>query len=259
MRSDRTVDIAVLLPDLLGTYADGGNAEILAQRSRWRDIPARVLSVEVGHALPTGCDLYVLGGGEDTAQDRAAQWLRRHRGGFAAVAEQAVTLAVCAGMQLLGHATWDRPGTHRSGLGLLDLETHRAPERQIGESVSACHLPAVGDLVGFHNHAGVSLLGSRTAPLGAALRGPANHPDTTDDGAIVGARGAVPHSGAGIVATYMHGPVLARNPALADHLLSRAVGTPLPPLDPTLLPDLPRLRDQYLHHRRRGCRRAWKR
>jgi CobQ-like glutamine amidotransferase family enzyme len=106
--------------------------------------------------------------------------------------------------------------------------------------VSTCTLPGVGALTGFHNHRGVSTLGPHAQPLAHLDRGPGNHPATADEGAVSDA------SGPGVVASYLHGPVLARNPALADHLLTRALGAPLPELDPERLPDLPALRRTYL-------------
>jgi CobQ-like glutamine amidotransferase family enzyme len=246
--AESEVGIAVLLPDLLDTYSDSGNALVLAQRLRWRGIPARVVPVPSSEAPPSGCELYLLGGGEDTAQAVATAWLVRHRSTIAAAAERAVVLAVCAGMQLLGLSTTDTARTTRPGLGLLDLTTRPAPKRQVGEAVSMSGLAGVGRLTGFHNHRGVSLLGPRARPLGRAERGPGNHPGSADDGALSGTAS----DGPGIVATYMHGPVLARNPRLADHLLARSLGTDLTDLDPSLLTDLPALRRHYLrpHHRR---------
>ncbi len=247
MGADSRVEIAILLPDVLGTYSDAGNATVLAQRLAWRGIDARVIAVTASDAPPTSCELYLLGGGEDTAQHTAAEWLHRHPDLATTLAERAVTLAVCAGLQLLGHATTDLAGRSRPGLGLLDLTTRPGASRQVGESVSTSALPGVGALTGFHNHRGVSLLGSHARPLARTEHGPSNHPDTTVEGALtptvdLAGRGPSP----GIVATYLHGPVLARNPALADHLLTRALGGPLPDLDPARLADLPALRRAYL-------------
>lgn len=240
MGTESAVGIAVLLPDLLGTYSDAGNATVLAQRLRWRGIDARVVEVTAADAPPLGCELYLLGGGEDTAQDAAAVWLRDRPALITTLGERAVTLAVCAGLQLLGHGTTGLDGRVRPGLGLLDLTTRPGAHRTVGESVSTCTLPGVGALTGFHNHRGVSTLGPDAQPLARLDRGAGNHPDTADEGAVSDA------SGPGVVASYLHGPVLARNPALADHLLTRALGVPLPELDPERLPDLPALRRTYL-------------
>ncbi|WP_433038366.1 glutamine amidotransferase [Actinomycetospora sp. CA-053990] len=245
MAADSEVGIAVLLPDLLDTYSDAGNAHVLAQRLRWRGLAARIVPVPSGAAPPTDCRLYLLGGGEDAAQDAAAGWLARHRAVLADAAEDAVVVAVCAGLQLLGHRTTDAAGVTREGLGLLDLTTRAAARRQVGEAVSRSGLPGVGRLTGFHNHRGVSRLGPGAWPLARRERGPANDPSGQDEGAL-SATAAQDPEGPGIVATYLHGPVLARNPLLADHLLRRAVGEPMPELDPGRLPDVAGLRRRYL-------------
>ena len=79
MTGASTIRIGLLLPDVLGTYSDAGNAAVLAARARWRGIPAEILTIPADAAPPAGCDVYLLGGGEDTAQLFAADWLRRHR------------------------------------------------------------------------------------------------------------------------------------------------------------------------------------
>ena len=244
-RADDAVGIAVLLPDLLGTYSDVGNATVLVQRLRWRGLGARVVEVTSADIPPTTCDLYVLGGGENTAQAAAARWLRAHPALVGTLSAHAVTLAVCAGLQLLGHATTGTDGLSRAGLGLLDVTTRPGAHRAVGESVAVSTLPGVGVLTGFHNHRGTSLLGSSASPLAHVASGPANHPADDAEGAL-GGPGDRAHDGPGVVATYLHGPVLARNPALADHLLARVVGHPLPDLDPDRLTDMPALRRAYL-------------
>ncbi|MDQ4069137.1 MAG: glutamine amidotransferase, partial [Actinomycetota bacterium] len=70
------VSIALLYPELLGTYGDGGNATVLAQRLRWRGIPAEVVDVHAGEPIPRGCQIYLMGGGEDAPQALAAHELR---------------------------------------------------------------------------------------------------------------------------------------------------------------------------------------
>ncbi len=256
--SDSTIGIGLLLPDVLGTYSDAGNATVLAQRLHWRGIDAEVVTVTADDTPPTSCELYLLGGGEDTAQYFAARWLARHHQLRTAIETSAVTLAVCAGLQLLGHVMVDRAGREHAGVGLLDLSTRPAPTRAVGETVARCRLPEVGTLTGFSNHGGATTLGPGTAPLAEIDRGPGNDPAGHTEGALHPDVSTSPHDPTphpatssqrvpGVVATYLHGPVLARNPALADHLLARALGHPLPALDPARLPDLPALRVTYLH------------
>ncbi|HEY2194553.1 MAG TPA: glutamine amidotransferase [Actinomycetospora sp.] len=225
------VTVVLLLPEVLGTYGDAGNAAVLATRLRWRGIPARVLSVGWTDAVPADGDLYVLGGGEDAAQVLAADRLRDSIGLHRALDRGAPTLAVCAGLQVLGTAFTVADGTRVAGLGALDLETRPGGgPRRIGDVVADPLLPGLdGPLEGFENHGGITELGPDAAPL-ARLRDPGRGPVGAGNGTGDRLEGAVSGRGRGsVVGTYLHGPVLARNPALADLLLTRAVGE-LPPL-----------------------------
>jgi CobQ-like glutamine amidotransferase family enzyme len=237
MTTDSTITIGLLLPDVLGTYSDSGNATVLAQRLRWRGMSAEVLRCTAGQAPPTGCDIYLLGGGEDTAQLFAASWLRSHRALCHALESSGVTLAVCAGLQILGRTMADSDGREHSGAGLLDITTRPRRRRATGNIVTDCHLPGVGQLCGFENHRGATTLGPGVRPLGQVVSGVGNGERPF---ARAAGEGALSER---IIGTYLHGPVLARNPALADHILARATGAALPPLE---LPDQAALRDNYL-------------
>jgi lipid II isoglutaminyl synthase (glutamine-hydrolysing) len=236
-RSDSEVSIGLLLPDVLGTYADSGNATVLAQRLRWRGIRARIVECTAEREPPTTCDIYLLGGGEDVAQLFAASWLRRHRALCGAIESSCVTLAVCAGLQIMGNSMIDQDGTEHPGAGLLDITTKPRRHRATGHIVTDCHLPGVGRLVGFENHRGGTSLGPGAQPLGEVVSGVGNGAGATGRRSSEGARGGR------IIGTYLHGPVLARNPALADHILTRAIGETLPDLE---VPDQSALRATYL-------------
>ncbi|HTT92844.1 MAG TPA: hypothetical protein VMF65_25040 [Acidimicrobiales bacterium] len=219
-----SISVALIYPDLLGTYGDSGNAAILAQRLRWRGHQARVLTVGPDEAVPTSCELYVVGGGEDLPQELAASKLSAGRPLHRAVDEGAVVLAICAGLQILGRTFVGVDGKSSSGLGLLDCVTVRSSSpRAIGEVVvrpaqewARSGLPS---LTGFENHAAVTELGPDARPVGEVVTGIGNK-DGTVEGAVSGR----------VWGTYLHGPVLARNPRLADLLLSWVVG-PLAPVD----------------------------
>jgi CobQ-like glutamine amidotransferase family enzyme len=230
------VRIALVSPDLLGTYGDKGNAEVLRQRLRWRGRSAEVVSVT--GTVPTDCDIYVLGGGEDSAQVLAAERAARSRGLQGTVEQGAVVLAVCAGLQILGERFAGPDGREHPGLGLLDVTTTRRARRAVGEVV-ASPIPAElagAVLTGFENHGGATRLGPAAQPLAHVVSGVGNGGEGTE-GVTTGR----------IVGTYLHGPVLARNPALADLLLEWAVGEPLPPLE---VPAVERLRARRLRARR---------
>ena len=126
---DSTITVALLFPDLLGTYGDSGNAAILAQRLRWRGFDAEVLTVRSGDPVPAGCQVYVVGGGEDLPQASAGRQLGpRVSGPLArAVDNGAGVLAVCAGLQILGVSFVGPDGVESDGLGLVDCVTRRGP------------------------------------------------------------------------------------------------------------------------------------
>jgi CobQ-like glutamine amidotransferase family enzyme len=217
-----TVRVALVYPDLLGTYGDSGNAVILAQRLRWRGRPAEVTVVHAGETVPDSCDLYVLGGGEDLPQALAARDLNAHRPLHRAVERGAAVLAVCAGLQVMGTSFVGPDGVDRRGLGLLDCVSVRGGrQRAVGELVvEPTAEPSLPLLTGYENHGAVTQLGPDARPAGRVRSGIGNGAGDGTDGAVSGR----------IWGTYLHGPVLARNPALADHLLSLIVG-PLGPLD----------------------------
>lgn len=235
MADGSAVDIGLVLPDLLGTYGDSGNAEVLRRRLEWRGIPARIIPITVDDPMPLSLPLYVVGGGEDTAQELAMRYL----GGLGTAAERgAIVFAVCAGLQLLGHQFTVASGQTRAGLGMLDAWTVAAARRAIGEIITEPSAAGLDQpLTGFENHQGRTELGPRACPLANVTRGIGN-----GDGTEGVAQGR-------IIGTYLHGPVLARNPQLADLLLTRVVGRDLPALD---LPSVTGLRRHRLGARSRG-------
>ena len=217
-----SVRVVVVHPDLLGTYGDGGNGLILARRLAWRGVAVELVEAMSGAPVPSSGDVYCLGGGEDAAQARAAAELAEGDPIGRAVAGGAAVLAVCAGFQVIGHRFPSADGELRAGLGLIDVDTAKGSgPRPVGELVVQPR-PELGlpRLTGYENHGGRTRLGTGVAPLGRVEAGIGNGGGDHSEGAIAGR----------VLGTYMHGPVLARNPGLADLLLSWVVG-PLEPLD----------------------------
>ena len=232
------VRIGLVLPDVMGTYGDGGNAVVLRQRLRLRGIPAEIVDVTLAGPVPDSLDLYTLGGAEDYAQRLATRHLLRHRGLQRAAERGAPVLAICAAIQVLGHWYETAAGERVDAVGLLDVTTSPQPERTIGEVVSTPLIEGLSEpLTGFENHRGGTVLGPDARPLAAVLTGAGNRLGDGFDGAVQGS----------VVATYLHGPCLARNPALADLLLTRVVG----PLAPLELPEVEQLRRERLAAPRR--------
>lgn len=211
--------VVVVYPELLGTYGDGGNGRVLAQRARWRGIGTELVEAGADRPLPAG-DVYCIGGGEDGPQQLAAELLRADGTLAAAATSGAPVLAVCAGYQIVGRRFPATDGQPLDGLGLLDVVTEKsAAPRAVGEILAEPLVEGLPALSGFENHSGRTTRGPGAAPLARVAAGVGNGDRT--EGAIAGR----------VVGTYLHGPVLARNPALADLLLGWATGGALEPLD----------------------------
>jgi len=208
--------IAVVYPDLLGTYGDGGNGLILAQRAEWRGLEVVLTQAPSDAALPEA-DIYCLGGGEDGPQVRAARSLIEDATLSRRAAAGAVVLAVCAGYQIVGRTFPGADGTPHQGVGLLDIETAKGTgPRAVGEVVGEAIDDAPGalpTLTGFENHGGQTTLGPDVTPLARVVHGVGNGDGSGTEGAISGR----------VIGTYLHGPLLARNPAVADLLLAWAL------------------------------------
>lgn len=239
------VEIVLLYQSLLGIYGDRGNAMVLRQRLAWRGIDATLTIVEPGDAVPTTGAVYLLGGGEDAAQTSAVRALKADGHLFGAIERGAVLFAVCAGYQIAGRTfTVGENDDVIDGLGLLDVTTTRGSERAVGEVLSTWTKPDGTEslLTGFENHGGFTYLGPDAAPLARVEIGVGNSGDGTD-GAVQG----------NVLGIYPHGPILARNPELADHLLELALGRELEPLPD---PELDELRRQRIAAvRKAGLRR----
>jgi CobQ-like glutamine amidotransferase family enzyme/UDP-N-acetylmuramyl tripeptide synthase len=223
--------VVVVHPDLLGTYGDGGNGQVLAGRAVWRDIPVELIYALSDAPLPAGADVYCLGGGEDGPQVQSAERLRD--GVLAgAVDAGAVVLAVCAGYQVIGRSFPGADGRPHPGVGLLDVDTVKGfGRRAVGELAAEPFRPTTENadpdpvvletLTGFENHSAVTRVGPGARPLARVLSGVGNGGGDGTEGARSGR----------VLGTYAHGPALARNPSLADLLLAWATGSVPAPLE----------------------------
>ena len=188
-----------------------------------------------------------MGGGEDTAQTLAVE----HLAGLTRVT--APIMAICAGLQVLGES-FRANGRVIDGVGLIDATTTTLKKRAIGEiRTRPTGLPGLTEtLTGFENHMGATLLGADASPLGTVLVGVGNSDssgtyDMADPSAQLSAEGVVQGN---VIATYLHGPVLARNPQLADVLLAQAMGCEVTELAPLELPEVDQLRKERLAAKR---------
>jgi hypothetical protein len=211
------VRLCHLYPGEMNIYADRGNIAVLRQRLAWRGLSLSVSEIGMGERPdPAEYDMYYLGGGQDRDQAVVAQDLARHKADalHSAARDGAVVVAVCGGYQLAGHGYTALDGSRMPGIGLLDIDTVAGTTRLIGNIAIQAELSGESAVVvGFENHAGRTHRGPGSPPLGRVLRGHGN------DGAD-GTEGAVRDH---VVGTYLHGPLLPRNPWLADVLLRWAL------------------------------------
>jgi lipid II isoglutaminyl synthase (glutamine-hydrolysing) len=228
----RKIVIGHLYPDYLNIYADRGNIAVLERRAAWRGIGFDYRTIGLGDEVnPDEHDLYYVGGGQDREQALIAPDLATKGGRLReAVEARAAFLAVCGGYQLLGRFYRDRSGAELPGIGLLPHYTVAGERRMIGDVLLACELEPGQQrtLAGFENHAGRTYLDDGAEPLGRVVAGFGNNGDDGLEGSRVG----------NALGTYLHGPLLPRNPWLADWLIARALARRLgnpPDLEP--LPD----------------------
>jgi lipid II isoglutaminyl synthase (glutamine-hydrolysing) len=228
-----------LYPDYLNIYADRGNIAVLARRAAWRGHELEVRTVSVGEPVVAGeHDLLYVGGGQDREQALVADDLVAKTDGIRAAFEDgAAVLAVCGGYQLLGRGYRDFHGVDLPGVGLFPHETVAGETRMIGDVLLECELePGLKrTLAGFENHAGRTKLDADAEPLGRVVAGFGNDGESGFEGCRVGRA----------VGTYLHGPLLPRNPWFADWVVRQALAHRLG--EPPVLAPLPDELEEQAH------------
>lgn len=220
-----TITIAQLYPKQMNVYGDTGNVITLTYRLKARGYSVNYLALDSLQSLNTQkVDILVGGGGQDSNQSLIQEDLQKYAAQLSAqCSDGLVCLMICGMYQLFGHKFTLHDGTEIPGIGILDLETRGLESRLIGNINIKSEW---GSLVGFENHSGRTYLGSDVKPLGTVIKGAGNNGEDGTEGAIYN----------NVIGSYMHGPALAKNPALADELLNRAISrrfgsTVLEPLD----------------------------
>ena len=210
-----------LYADMMNLYGDRGNVISIKKRCEWRGIEVEVVDVGLEEGIqPTGCDLFLFGGGQDREQALLAEDLSGSKGADlrAIVEDGGVVLGVCGGYQLMGHYYETPEGEKLPGVGVFDLHTEpRKPEeeRLIGNVLVRVPVPSGGgsrEVVGFENHGGRTYLGD-VEPLGQVAAGYGNNGKD-------GTEGARRNNAYG---TYLHGSLLPKNPWLTDQLILDAL------------------------------------
>lgn len=224
----RTLRVMHLYPELLNLYGDSGNILVLRRRMEWRGIRPEVVEVHVGETPSfVGADIVFVGGGSDREQRIVCEKLLACRAELASFVEDGgVLAAVCGGYQLLGHS-YLMGDEKVPGLALVDLYTDRGTPRLIGNIAVESRI-SPQPIVGYENHGGRTHLGAGVEPMGRVLYGHGNDGVSGEEGCLY----------KNVVGTYVHGPLLPKNPGVADYLITAALNrrygvSKLEPLDDT--------------------------
>jgi lipid II isoglutaminyl synthase (glutamine-hydrolysing) len=212
-----TLRICHLYPTLLSVAGDRGNLFAIQRRCEWRGIRTEVTEVGVGQSARfPDYDLILFHGGQDKEMDVAARDLEGKAASLRdAVESDVVLLAVCAGYQLLGHYYQPYVGPRLEGVGAIDLRTEGGNTRFMNHIAIECDFAPGGakTLVGFENHSGRTYLGDRAHPLGRVLAGSGNNGEDGGEGARYRQ----------VYGTYLHGPLLPKNPWFTDYLITEGL------------------------------------
>ena len=201
-----------LYPKEMNLYGDHGNVLAIKRRCEWRGIDLEVIEYEPGQKVPTDVDIIFGGGGQDSGQGKIESDLQNiAKTLFDMVEKGTPTLVICGLYQLFGQYFETSEGQRIAGTNILNLYTVGGPTRLIGNIT--INTPEFGELVGYENHSGLTILGEGVAPLGTVVNGAGNNGKDMTEGAHY----------KNCIGTYMHGPLLPKNPRLADYLISKAI------------------------------------
>lgn len=206
----KSLKIMCLYPNEMNIYGDHGNLLTLKRRAEWHGFEVEEVHHEPGHALDQAADIIIGGGGQDSGQDKIKDDLIKNGPVLRKMAaDGAPMLLICGLYQLFGHYFETNSGHRIDGIGLFDAWTKAGPERLIGNIVIETDL---GEIVGYENHSGLTHLNPGQTAFGRVKKGAGNNGRDKTEGARI-------HNAFG---SYLHGPILPKNPALADELIRLA-------------------------------------
>lgn len=211
-KNQKSLTILHLYPNEMNLYGDHGNVLTLQKRCKWRGIKTQTINYEPGQTFPKNADIIFGGGGQDSGQIRVAKDILR----IAPELRQLILggtpcLAVCGLYQLFGNTYIPYNGEPIEGAGILSIESIGSPERMIGNII--IDSPEFGRLVGYENHSGKTYLKDGLQHLGNVIKGAGNNGEDGGEGARF----------KNCIGTYLHGPILPKNPQLADFIISTAL------------------------------------
>lgn len=222
------LNIVHLYPKEMNIYGDTGNRRILEKRLTWRGFETAIHLVDINEPIPAGVDIIIGGGGQDSGQLLVKKDLASRKQELNDMADDGVCMLMICGMyQLFGHYFLTSEGDKISGIGLFDLVTKASDTRLIGNITT---MTEFGQLIGYENHSGLTTLADGQQPLGTTQKEQGNNGQDGTEGARL----------INVFGSYLHGPILSKNPKFADEILVRALARKtgrtieLEPLDDSL-------------------------
>lgn len=227
MNKDITLKIMYLYPNEMNIYGDHGNLQTLQKRCQWRGIKTEYISHEPGQDLDESANIIIGGGGQDSGQDRIHKDLIKNGAILRKMAKNGTPMLMICGMyQLFGHYFETSAGHRINGIGIFDAQTKAGENRLIGNIITETEF---GKTVGYENHSGLTYLNEGQKPFGKVIKGAGNNGDDNTEGAIIN----------NVIGSYLHGPLLPKNPELADYLIkvalkNKGIATELSELDESI-------------------------
>lgn len=196
----------------MNLYGDHGNILTLKKRCEWRGISVKIINYESGDKLPLKPDIIFGGGGQDSGQTQITSGLHAIGDRLKDLVEQGTpTLTICGLYQLFGNYFRTVDDNILDGISIFDAQTTAGPTRLIGNIVIKS--PKFGEILGYENHSGLTTLNNNLTPLGQVIKGAGNNGTDQTEGAFY----------KNAIGTYLHGPILPKNPHLADFLIQTAL------------------------------------
>lgn len=224
--NEKTISLLHIYPRDMNIYGDWGNVLAIKRRLEWHGYTPTLLEYNPGDAFPKNVDIVVGGGGQDSGQNVIQHDLLSIGSTLRELAEAGTPMLVICGLyQLFGKFFKTQDGHSIEGISLLDIETHAGPERLIGNIITKS--AQFGDIIGYENHSGQTFLGKNVQPLGRVIKGAGNNGQDDTEGARY----------KNVIASYLHGSLLPKNPALADFLIEQAVVKKYGEFVPTVIDD----------------------
>lgn len=221
----RELKVLHLYPNEMNIYGDWGNVLTILKRAEWHGYNPKLIEHHPGKTFPKDVDIIIGGGGQDSGQDVVQEDLLKIGDQLHKLADANVPMLMICGMyQLFGRFFKTVDGKTLQGIGIFAAETHGGPKRLIGNTVTETPF---GELIGYENHSGLTLLDDDQPALGRIIKGAGNNGSDKTEGAIYRC----------VFGSYLHGSLLPKNPVFADALVEAAVIHRYGSFEPTVIED----------------------